>query len=240
MRILVVGSCGKKKLTQHPDAPSCSDLAINSDLSEWKSKFSNLVFPAGKMYTGYQNRELAAATDGLRAVKGVEVDMYIISAGFGMLKETTLIPPYECSFNNMNKAEILERAEYLGIREAFRGICGRNYDLLYLALSKKYMLALDGQYLHEIESTTVVFHGKNRGFGTVYVPSGSTAVRSFSQQGFKIHGVVGFKGDLLRILMEYAWKMKNPYSELHSWKNPLKLKMLIYKLGGLEYEIISE
>ncbi len=240
MRILVVSSCGKKKRIQPHKVPNCNDLTNNASLSEWQSKSSHSVLPARDMYTGHQNRELVTGVDGLRAVRGIRVDLYIISAGFGVLNENTLIPPYECSFNNMKKATILERAEHLGIEEAFRDICGRNYDLLYIALSKKYMIAIGEQFLCGIDGTTLVFHKQKMEPRAVYVPSGSAAVKCFSQQGFKIHGVVGFKGDLLRILMTYAREKKNAYSELHSWKDPLKLRTIIYKLGRLEEGISDE
>ncbi len=240
MRILVVSSCGKKKRMQSHKVLNCDDLTDNASLSKWQSELSHSVLPARDMYTGHQNRQLVAGVDGLRAVRGIKVDLHIISAGFGMLNENTLIPPYECSFNNMKKAAILERAERLGIEEDLRDICRGNYDLLYIALSKKYMIAIGEQFLCGIDGTTVVFHKQKMGSGAVYVPSGSAAVKCFSQQGFKIHGVAGFKGDLLRILMTYAREKKNAYSELHSWKDPFKLRTIIYKLGRLEEGVSDE
>jgi hypothetical protein len=234
MRILVVGSCGKKKRVQLPEAPNCDDLVSSKSLMKWKTALSHSVYPAREMYTGYQNRELVAGVDGLRSIKDVEVDMYIISAGFGVLNETTLIPPYDCSFNSLKKTEILERANSLGITEDIRSICEGDYVLLYFALSRKYMLALGGNRLSEIKGTTVTFHKQKTDSELVYVPSGANTVKSFAQRGFKIHGVVGFKGDLLRILMKYVLKKKDSYSELQSWMDPVKLKTLIYRIGGLE------
>ena len=47
------------------------------------------------MYTGSQNRELVKGVDLLREIEGVEVDYYILSAGFGLLMENKKIPPYD-------------------------------------------------------------------------------------------------------------------------------------------------
>lgn len=174
--------------------------------------------------------------EGLRSIKGVEVDMFIISAGFGVLNEDEMIPPYECSFSSLKKAEILERAEALGIEDSVASICRTEYDLLYIALSKKYMLTLGEHPFHDMDGVAVVFHHTKADCETVYVPSGSATVKSFSQQGFKIHGVVGFKGDLLRILSEFAMKQKFPSEEVRTWTNPIKLESLIYELGDLEHK----
>jgi hypothetical protein len=47
------------------------------------------------MYIGNQKRELMKCVDILREIKGVKVDFYIISAGFGLLHENDMIPPYD-------------------------------------------------------------------------------------------------------------------------------------------------
>ena len=236
MRILVVGSCGKKKRIQLPNPPSCKDLQTRKHLSKWKAHLPHSLLPARAMYTGPQHRELLNGIEGLRTIKGVEVDFFIVSAGFGVLNENEMIPSYECSFNNMKKKDILERAHALGFEGAFRHIFRKEYDLLYIALGKKYMVTLCSSLLQDVKGVVVVFHKMEPNLETLYVPSGGGAVKSFSKHGFKIHGVVGFKGDLLRILSEYAAKQKNSYAELRSWMNSENLKSLIYELGGLDHK----
>ena len=65
------------------------------------------------------------------------------------------------------------------------------------------------------------------------IPSAHEIVSAFSGNGYKIHGVTGFKGDLFRILADYALKQKNPYRELVAWAHPVYLRDLIMKLGKL-------
>jgi hypothetical protein len=87
--------------------------------------------------------------------------------------------------------------------------------------------------LSTIRTTTITFHGQNSEH-TLRIPCAADTVKSFSKSGHKIHGVVGFKGDLLRILACYARSKKNPVNEVKKWTCPTYLRKLIHNLGGLK------
>ncbi|NHJ12140.1 MAG: hypothetical protein EAX95_00605 [Candidatus Thorarchaeota archaeon] len=234
MKILVVSSCGKKKLAESPNAPGCGELTSPESLSIWQKRLSDLCFPAREMYNGYQNQEIVKGTDNLRKVDGIDVDLLIVSAGFGLVSENTLIPPYDCSFNRMKKLEVLARSSALNIESTFKEVCKRRYDLLYLALGEKYLLSLGEKALDGQKGLVLLFHPKGGDFESVSVPSGSKAVSSFSQRGHMIHGVVGFKGDLLRILSHHALSEPDPYEEVLSWTKKAYLENLLRSLGGFQ------
>ncbi|MDF1537691.1 MAG: hypothetical protein P1Q69_02170 [Candidatus Thorarchaeota archaeon] len=142
IRVLVIGSCGKRKKFTSQDAPTCKDLIGKETLGKWCKIFPKMTCEARSMYTGNQSRELVGAVDLLRTIAKIEVHLFIISAGFGILKEDELIPPYECSFTGMKKTEIRERASLLSIDSDFRKICKTRYDLSYLALGSTYLTSL--------------------------------------------------------------------------------------------------
>lgn len=233
MRILVVGSCGKSKLKTSLNAPTCSDIDSKDAITKWRKQLSRYLTPAREMYTGYQSRELLRGVESLRTIDQVEVRLLILSAGFGLLEEKELVPPYECSFSQMRKNRIRERSSLLRIEEDYRKLHETEFDLTYLALGKKYLTALGDDFLSYTRGTTVMFDDKGMKERVVYVPSGSKAVRAFSEHGFKIHGVVGFKGDLLRILAEYALEQDDQYGEVVAWTEPSYLEELVYSLGGV-------
>ncbi|MHA1924599.1 MAG: DUF6884 domain-containing protein [Candidatus Thorarchaeota archaeon] len=233
MRILVVGSCGKSKLKTHPDAPTCSDIDSKDAISKWRKHLSSYLTPARELYTGFQSTELLRGVEILRAIDKVEVRLLILSAGFGLLEENEIVPPYECSFSQMSKSKIRERSAVLRIEEDYKKLHETRFDLTYLALGKKYLTALGNDFLSYTRGTVVVFDSKWTDEKAVYVPSGSKAVRAFSIHGFKIHGVVGFKGDLLRILAEHALGHDDQYGEVVAWTEPSYLEELVYSLGGL-------
>lgn len=185
------------------------------------------------MYTGNQNRELVKGVDLLREIEGVEVDYYILSAGFGLLMENKKIPPYDCSFAKMGKKEIKTRSKALSIPKDFRKIIKKSYDLTYLALGQKYLFALGEMWLDYTYCTTILFGKPHLGGQMITLPANKDTVIAFSEAGYKIHGIAGFKGDLFRILAHYAQQKKTPYKEVAKWKNGYYLARLVYEIGNL-------
>ncbi len=233
MRILVVGSCGKRKLIQHESAPSCDDLTSKEALFKWQELLCNYVVKAREMYTGYLNQELVKGVDLLRQIQGIEVQLVIVSAGFGIIGENELIPPYDCSFSRMRKREIQTRINDLRIEYDFAQLCSSGFDIVYLALGKNYLHALGDEWMLGAQSVIVGFDKTLTGQRVVCIPANHRIVSAFSSQGYTIHGVVGFKGDLLRILAQFAIEHNNPYHEVMSWTNHDHLQNLIQRMGGL-------
>ena len=138
MRILVIGSCGKKKLIQSTQAPTCDDLGSIADIRKWRKKLGCTSIRARELYTGNQNRELVKGVDLLRRIEKTEIQFSILSAGFGLVDENDMIPSYDCSFTGMRKSQIQERAEWLNISSDFKELLATGFDLVYLALSMNY------------------------------------------------------------------------------------------------------
>ena len=234
MRILVVGSCGKRKLNQSTTSPTCKELATIDDIKAWRE---NSIYPSTKvrdLYTGNQNRELVKGVDILRQIEKTEVKLSIISAGFGLVDEKEKLPAYDCSFSGMRKSQIQERAESLEISSNFEKLMSSGFDVVYLALGEKYFLTLGDEWKSNSDTTIIGFNGSLCEKKMLCIPSAHEIVSSFSRNGHKIHGITGFKGDLLRILASYALKQKNPYRELLAWIHPVYLRDLVMKLGNLE------
>jgi len=233
VRILVVGSCSKRKLIQHKDAPSCNDLSSKDALLTWQEFLCDYVVRAREMYTGYLNQELVKGVDILRKIEGIEVQLVIVSAGFGIIGENELIPPYDCSFSGMRKCEIQARKNGLKIEYDFARICSSGFDIVYLALGRNYLLALGDEWTSVTTSLVIGFDKNLTGSRVVHVPADYRTVSAFSSKGYIIHGVVGFKGDLLRILAEFATEHDDPFYEVMNWTNHDYLQNLIQRLGGL-------
>lgn len=234
MHILVIGSCGKKKSVKSTETPTCEDLASIGDNRAWRKKLSRTSIRARKLYIGNQNRELVNGVDLLRQIEKIEIKFSILSAGFGLVDENDLIPPYDCSFTGMRKSQIQERAEWLNISSDFKKLLATGFDLVYLALGKNYFLTLGSDWKNKVETMILGFNRALSDGTLLCIPSAHDIVRAFSQNGHKIHGITGFKGDLLRILANYALKQKNPYRELLGWTHPVYLRDLVMKLGNLE------
>lgn len=232
MRVLVVGSCGKKKVYDSPAQPLCHDIDERHDINYWKHRFRSKCKPARDMYTGPQNVELVKAIDILRTIPWLKVELAFVSAGFGLLTEDDLVPPYDCSFARMKIDDVRKRSHELRIQISFLDLISKGFDLIYLALGKRYLVALGKDCLSALQSPTILFHGSESDY-LIRVPCAANTVKSFSVTGQRIHGVVGFKGDLLRILVEYALDRPNPYMELKRWTEASYLRKLVYHLGNV-------
>jgi hypothetical protein len=144
MRFLIIDQCsGNKDVpdtapefeTDEIDAYSRDALLTRDDVP---------AIPARQLYTGRQQRFINSAVNRLRA-GGDTVDRMYISAGFGLVDESTELPPYEVTFSDMSAAGIDERATQLGIPSAVRDAIDTDppYDIVILALGSDYYRACD-------------------------------------------------------------------------------------------------
>ncbi|MHA2249300.1 MAG: hypothetical protein ACXAD7_03010 [Candidatus Kariarchaeaceae archaeon] len=159
-KILVISSCSKWKRVKAEDQPEFSELCSSSLRSRTKRKFSSLLLPAHKLYCGYQHRAILKAIAELR--KYYQVDHFILSAGFGLIHEKELLPPYNATFNYKSEIEIEEMAKQLEITKSLEKIRDKYYDLVYLALSKPYLTAIgDFSNLSTIGAEVIYFDTEN-------------------------------------------------------------------------------
>ena len=78
---------------------------------ELLQEYPDSVAPASEMYMGDEHQHVKQSVEELRNL--ADVDWRIISAGFGLLKEDTEIPSYDCGFSG-DFAGIRDRAESMG------------------------------------------------------------------------------------------------------------------------------
>ncbi len=210
------------------------ELFSSKDIRYWRTQHEELQRSAREMYTGNQSQELIRGVDILRKIRGIKVDFFVVSAGFGLLYEQDRIPPYDCSFSGMKKSEILARSEALRIPHDFTNLCRETYDMMYLALGRDYLRALGNDWWTHSNQKTICFSQISTHENIIVLPAHAQIVKSFSNSGFKIHGVTGFKGDLLRILGDYAINQETPFEKVKLWPNSDYLGKLFCKLGNID------
>jgi hypothetical protein len=154
VKIRILTSCTKKKAVSCANPITADDFEKGEEhLNERQRKLLDYQLPAGEMYVGLQHRYLM---EGVRAVRrrenGFDIDVAIISAGYGVIGEEKPIAPYERAFNGKSKAEIRQLSDRLNIPEESRRFLARPTDLILVLLGGKYLHAAD---LDE----TVVFGG---------------------------------------------------------------------------------
>lgn len=152
--VLVVSPCSGSKRYDAVVGCGCVDEKSREKLVEESPRS---VAAAAEMYTGREHEHILSAVERLSEV--ANVDWRIISAGFGVLSSSTEIPSYECTFNETE--QVRERAERFGldveemtnnelvaavsrgknIPQDLRQIFAEGYDLVFVALGSKYLIA---------------------------------------------------------------------------------------------------
>lgn len=157
MNILVISSCTSTKRTSHPQHLTLDDFRHPdpNHLSERERSLRELKDDSGQplklemaardMYTGRQHEYVVEGVDQLRRIVGAsaKIDLNIVSAGYGLLKENDPVLPYEATFNGMRKKDLTEYVhKVLRLPDRIRDTI-TPYDLVFFLLGETYLEALD-------------------------------------------------------------------------------------------------
>ncbi len=205
IKILILSSCSKKKLINLNGQPNCNDLNSKNKREYWKQLLKEHSKSAEEMYLGSQANSIKKAVSILR--ENYEVHYYIISAGFGLIKSDTLIPPYDCSFAKKKFANIRESAKDLEIEEELGKVLENTYELIFLALGKSYLITV-GNFNKFTKSANLIVHFSKeiKGSSDNYFYCDDSKIRKIGKEinrTFKkpIGATVAAKGD---IFLNYA------------------------------------
>ena len=95
---------------------------------------------AQSMYVGMQHAKLMVGVLHARS-RGIDVDLRIISAGYGLISGDKRIEPYNQTFSGLGKREIEEAAYELDIPEDMSWLLATPYDLALIMLGTDYLIA---------------------------------------------------------------------------------------------------
>lgn len=156
MKILVIDQCSKAKNIEGDGNPYTVEEINSNTLDELRNESQTPKLRARKLYAGRQQQYINKAVDTLRE-SGDTVDRFFISAGFGLVDETELLPLYDVTFATFSRKEIEERANELGIQTDLMEVLGGDYDLIFLALGQDYYASIDlAEVLDGVGSDTLV------------------------------------------------------------------------------------
>lgn len=148
-RVLIVTNCTGEKKFKPENQLTLSDFKEPNLLKARSKELEQFACCAGEMYRGKQHLRLMEGVKLLRQTGAKNsnnglftVDVAIISAGYGLIKEDKMIVPYEVTFNTMKAQEVDEWAKFLNIHEAYENIIS-DYDLIFVLLSENYLRALN-------------------------------------------------------------------------------------------------
>jgi hypothetical protein len=209
VKIQVITSCTGEKLHSPENQLTQDDfrrLQEPDAFAERERELAELNTNAEDLYTGQQHLRLMDGVRGVRESFGADnVELFILSAGYGLIGSGRGIVPYECTFQGMKKGELRDWAEHLKVGDEARRVFRTPADFTLVLLGDPYLraLALDDEV--EFASPVLFFasekaraHISGRGTFRV-VPLSNQEAKRFSC------GLVGLKGELgKRILQRVA------------------------------------
>ncbi len=150
MRLLVLTSCTGAKAVAHAAALRPDDFRKGPDhVARRERELADSLTPAEDLYTGQQHLRLLRGVRVLRGAPGRNgsgtpaVDVFVLSAGYGVVPGNRKLAPYECTFTGMGANALREWASALRIPESVRRVLSREYDLALVLLGDTYLAACD-------------------------------------------------------------------------------------------------
>ena len=204
-RILVITSCTGEKRFNTSNLLVQDDFRNEEILKQRESELSEFSCQAALMYTGMQHLRLMEGVSLLRSSFTKDlIDVYIISAGYGLIEENKSIVPYEVTFNSMNNQEIKEWSKLLKINDSVSSLINTNkYDFVIFLLGDKYIRALDLPLDLKHITTKLIFLASNTSKKLIpinesykFLEVGQKDASEFS------YGLVGLKGYLFKLLAQ--------------------------------------
>lgn len=167
MRILVITSCTGEKSVESPRALTLDDFRQGpAHVHEREAELAELMRPAEELYTGQQHVRLMRGVAAFRIAHSQskdesELDLRILSAGYGIVRGSQKLAPYEATFQGMGKSDLRTWADSLGVPQAFRDAVAEPYDLGLVLLGDDYLEACRLDSGVTLGGPTLLFCGKN-------------------------------------------------------------------------------
>ncbi len=215
-KLLVITSCTDSKIHRPDDALTQEDFMDFKRLAEKEKKLHKYRLPAGKMYTGAQHLRLNEGVLALRQKYGSDiVDVYIVSAGYGLISENYSVLPYEITFNTMKKGELLQWAQFLEINKKMEELLP-HYDLVFFLLGEKYIQAIQLPFTQVNDKQRLVFICSNSSKRLIPQDPSYYTVLLGPEDAKEFHyGLFGLKGQLFKLFAHEAVKSSSLLEEVY-------------------------
>ena len=147
MRILVITSCTGEKAVASEKALTADDFARGTKhLKKREGDLKESMRTAEDLYTGQQHVRLMRGVRAIRDHGGnsgtpLKLDLWVLSAGYGLVPGDRMLAPYECTFHGMKSKPLREWANKLKVPEEFRELVAGKYDLGLILLGDSYLTA---------------------------------------------------------------------------------------------------
>src|SRR5829696_5434417 len=140
MKVLILTSCTGEKAVDDPRRLTTADFERGAiHLKRREEELRNLLRPAAELYTGQQHVRLMRGIERHRTT--FDIDLWVLSAGYGLVPAERNLAPYDATFAGMKKGTLHGWANQLGVPGAVRDLLVHEYDLGLILLGDSYLEA---------------------------------------------------------------------------------------------------
>ena len=203
MRVRVITSCTGEKSLSSPEQLTLADFRLGAPhVQAREAVLRELLTPAEDLYSGLQHVRLMRGVRAAREASSIEVDLQILSAGYGLVVADQKLAPYEATFIGMGRKGIDAWAQALGIPSAIRVALAEPCDLCLVLLGKDYLraCALDEQV--QLGGPTLFLCGKDAAQRLPKIPYLYPVVLANPEATTFSCGLVGLKGEVAARVLE--------------------------------------
>jgi hypothetical protein len=229
MKVLIITSCTGEKLHSPNHQLTQEDFRLIHDNNEFQSledALSEYRTSAEEIYTGQQHIRLMQGVRALRdSSSKIDAQLWILSAGYGLIPGHRSIVPYECTFQGMKRGELRNWAEHLNVADQSKNLFSENADLILVLLGDSYLKALNLDDSIEFKSPTLFLTSEGarkqiKGKGKIL-----TVLLSNKEAKRFSCGLVGLKGELVKRILTQLSQNGDEFLEqlLHSDSDILTL-----------------
>lgn len=207
MRILIITSCTGHKAVDHERKLTQADFAQGPEhVAAREAELADLLTRTEDLYTGEQHvrlmRGVRQLRDSIEPERDLQLDVRILSAGYGLVPGNRLLAPYDCTFEGMKKRELRAWADQLGVPGAIREVLVQPYDLAFLLLGEPYLEACALDDGVSLGGPTIAFTSTKMASRLPQLPNLRTVVlRNRDATRFSC-GLVSLKGELTARLLQ--------------------------------------
>lgn len=217
-RILVVTSCTGEKLHKPTNELIQDDFRDSVRLKSKEADLAQYRMPAGTLYTGKQHSLLMKGINDYRA-KGGRIDVDILSAGYGMLREDQLIVPYEVTFSTMKSMDIKLWSSFLHITDDLQKRI-EDYDIVVFLLGDRYLQAVNWSSLETRGDQKLIFFAGKSSKNKFLIRPNFYMLKVSEKESKVFHsGLIEIKGYLFSLLLNYIQHEYGLWNEVYQDPN---------------------
>lgn len=162
IRMLVISSRTGRKSVSRDRMLTMEDFRDPGRLRARESELAPYRVPAYRLYAGLQHTFMMNGVNAIRERFGHEsVAVAIVSAGYGLVAEDRLLAPYEATFNDMSRHEVLAWSRNLGIARDVR-TAAKGFPLVVFLLGSRYLDAIEPPVIPQAGQRFIFLAGSNK------------------------------------------------------------------------------